>query len=362
MALLFSLADWSDRHTDRNTEACTDTKCEWDIPRKESLPMKLDDIEHSLNTRVQPFENVYNPASLENNGCDGELEMSLLNLIQGHDTQIIEILDQATEIENIPKSIAEYAHGFKETYCFLEYLRSKVTKDDCEKIYSLTDGQSENQYWYDYRFGRITSSIIPLVYRYMGNDENNYILKQILGNSYSLSTPAIIYGKEREHLARDLYRNIYSSLHEKSTIEISGLVINKDLPHLGASPDAIVNCKCCGKGLVEIKCPYTYRNLTIDEICDKNYHLTKSSNPDRPFNLKQSSNWYIQIQSQMAISNLSWCDFVVYLQGSISTEKHKIYVERIKFDSELWRSVLKKVDLYYTKFVIPKLLKRQTDL
>ena len=31
-------------------------------------------------------------------------------------------------------------------------------------------------------------------------------------------------------------------------------------PFLGASPDGLVCCSCCGKGLLEIKCPYSIRD------------------------------------------------------------------------------------------------------
>lgn len=30
-------------------------------------------------------------------------------------------------------------------------------------------------------------------------------------------------------------------------------------PYLGASPDGLTHCNCCGEGLLEIKCPYSIR-------------------------------------------------------------------------------------------------------
>ena len=38
----------------------------------------------------------------------------------------------------------------------------------------------------------------------------------------------------------------------------AGLVVNPKYPYLGATPDGWVGCDCCGIGIVEIKCPYTY--------------------------------------------------------------------------------------------------------
>jgi len=31
--------------------------------------------------------------------------------------------------------------------------------------------------------------------------------------------------------------------------------VNPSYPHLGATPDRIINCDCCGDGVIEIKCP-----------------------------------------------------------------------------------------------------------
>ena len=44
-------------------------------------------------------------------------------------------------------------------------------------------------------------------------------------------------------------------VHENFKICDSGLVLDPDIPHLGASPDGLVSCDCCGEGCLEIKCP-----------------------------------------------------------------------------------------------------------
>ena len=38
-----------------------------------------------------------------------------------------------------------------------------------------------------------------------------------------------------------------------------GLFLDIAKPYLGATPDQLVNCKCCGERLLEIKCPYAYK-------------------------------------------------------------------------------------------------------
>jgi hypothetical protein len=40
--------------------------------------------------------------------------------------------------------------------------------------------------------------------------------------------------------------------HINFKIELSGFAINSQHPFLGATPDGIISCDCCGKGALEI--------------------------------------------------------------------------------------------------------------
>jgi len=57
----------------------------------------------------------------------------------------------------------------------------------------------------------------------------------------------------------------------------SVLVINPQWPFIGACPDGIVECNCCGKGVLEIKCPYSHRGEEILSAVpsDKQFLLDK---------------------------------------------------------------------------------------
>lgn len=359
MALLFSLTLWSGRHIDRNTETCTDRKCTWDVPRKESKPKLLDEIEQSSEqSRVLPNENNFDPTAHSLNNCD--IDVMLLDLVKGFDTQIIEVLDTSANDnnceENVPKTLKQCISQFNPigNISVFDYLSTCIDENDCNEINRLTDHQSESVNWYKYRHGRITSSILHNACHYKGNDPNNYIVKQILSNDCtSLSTPATVYGKEREVLARNLYEKMYVAEHKGAKLKTSGLIIDSSKPHLGASPDGILQCKCCGTGVLEIKCPYKFRNLTVDQIYNENYHIQKDEN--ECMKLKETSNWYTQIQTQMAVANVQWCDFVLYLEGDVKNGKHKIHSERIHFDPSLWHSLFRKSKIFFENFLLPKL-------
>ena len=50
--------------------------------------------------------------------------------------------------------------------------------------------------------------------------------------------------------------------------------IDPSKPYLGASPDSIVNCKCCGKGVLEVKCPYCIKD-GLPEESENSFCMTK---------------------------------------------------------------------------------------
>ena len=41
----------------------------------------------------------------------------------------------------------------------------------------------------------------------------------------------------------------------------AGLVVIKEKPYIAVSPGLQIECICCGKGLVKVKCPYSIRDI-----------------------------------------------------------------------------------------------------
>ena len=67
-----------------------------------------------------------------------------------------------------------------------------------------------------------------------------------------------------------------------------------------------------------------------------------SSDPDfyiekvgADFFLKKTHSYYAQVQRQLALTGLPWCDFCVYLSDS-----NEMCVDRIHFDSDYWENEL----------------------
>ena len=60
-----------------------------------------------------------------------------------------------------------------------------------------------------------------------------------------------------EEKARDAYTRQIKIQHKNVQVSPCGLFVMAGKVYTGASPDGLVECDCCGQGLVEIKCPLT---------------------------------------------------------------------------------------------------------
>jgi len=92
--------------------------------------------------------------------------------------------------------------------------------------------------------------------------------------------PAVKWEIEKEEIARSAYVAKVSVLHQGFECQSSGLVVNCRYPHLGASPDGLVSCDCCfGKGIVEIKCPFSCKDKKFDERAqERSFFIEEDSN------------------------------------------------------------------------------------
>ena len=59
----------------------------------------------------------------------------------------------------------------------------------------------------------------------------------------------------KESKAQMEYEEAMKMTHTTFKVEATGLHIKPEYPHLGASPDGLTSCSCCGDGILEIKCP-----------------------------------------------------------------------------------------------------------
>ena len=90
--------------------------------------------------------------------------------------------------------------------------------------------------------------------------------------------------------------------------------MNITVVYIGASPDGMRQCSCHGRTVIEIKCPYKYRDIhPAADLClsDANYCL------DKDCKLKTGHRYYTQVQTHLLVTGVSTCDFVVWTNAGM---------------------------------------------
>ena len=154
------------------------------------------------------------------------------------------------------------------------------------------------------------------------------------------------HGIASERHAKKKYLSISKRKHNKLQLKDPGMTIMESYPYISASPDLEIKCECHGEGVVEIKCPTSIPRG--ESPSEENYkHLEKHNGI---VTLKHSSEYYFQIQGQMAVTEREYGDFFVF------TFNGGYYLERIVFNKNFWFEMLHELSLFWKSFILPELL------
>ena len=165
--------------------------------------------------------------------------------------------------------------------------------------------------WFEQRAGRVTASKLhSALHTQLSNPSVSLIKSICYPQKVKLLSDACAYGCKHEDEARSIYSEVMKSNHSSSTLKPSGLLLDPSSPFVGASPDGIVECSCCGCGVLEIK-PYTCEYQSFEDRADENSFFLEVDD-SRNLRLKESHPYYYQVQLQMKLYGVRYCDFVVW--------------------------------------------------
>ena len=107
-----------------------------------------------------------------------------------------------------------------------------------------------------------------------------------------------------------------------------------------------------GKGVLEIKCPYSHRQDSVDlaALNDDTFCLKIH---DSALHLDHNHAYYYQIQTQMFVCNVNYCDFCV---RTFPLEESSPHIEHIFRNDDFWRECLTKAEIFFTTCLLPELL------
>ena len=225
-----------------------------------------------------------------------------------------------------------------------------MTDKQARKVEETTRDQANSKDWFALRAGRITASKIRAAVHTNMEKPSVSLIKTIcypeLTKYFSKYTQ---WGCDHEEEAVKEYEKKMKSLHKGLQISPTGLVIHPSYPHLGASPDRILTCDCCGSGVLEVKCPFLCKQKTIMEASeDPKFCLTKDVD-DVTYVLKSSHSYYYQIQLQLLLCEVGYCDFVVWAESEL------VHL-RIKPDFEFMDETISKATAFFKQVILPELL------
>ncbi|XP_060858281.1 uncharacterized protein LOC132935681 [Metopolophium dirhodum] len=191
---------------------------------------------------------------------------------------------------------------------FLE--RVSKTNEEIKTLEESTKNQSESELWKVERSIRLTASNFGKVCKLRLTTSRKNTVKSILYNTFSgnLSTN---YGIENEPIARISFEKVINL-----KIKPAGLFVDKTYHFLAASPDGLIE----DDGIIEIKCPYTIKDLTPEDAI-QNGKLKFATVIDGKLNLKTNDNYYYQIQGQLHITQRAYCYFVVWSSKGMLYQK-----------------------------------------
>ncbi|CAG2201964.1 unnamed protein product [Mytilus edulis] len=239
----------------------------------------------------------------------------------------------------------------------------KYNESEIQKVMLSTIGQSSNEKWHEIRSGRLTSSnfyeIHTKVQSYKKKEGVTFdpLISRLMG--YKKLNPnirSLKHGREMEPEAKLCYlAGMKKAGHTDVNITECGIFLDKDMTYLGASPDILVDCACCGSGVVEIKCPLVQKCgkcTTFCSCCVPDYLYVDGTR----YSLKKHK-YYGQIQGQLAITGRKYCDFFIYTCNGT-------FCQRIVFDKPYYDEIVDSLKLFFEKHFVPELfsgeLKMQT--
>ncbi|XP_030833719.1 uncharacterized protein LOC115920991 isoform X1 [Strongylocentrotus purpuratus] len=375
-ALLFAVAEVVEEG--RNA-SCTSQPKAWGLPPKKRMKEALhqpqfaenikvvamkEDVMHQELDNSRPYRSNFDPrlhchrarrnindfdldwlASITNGNC-GLLAYTKREPNELQSTPNISEVDRYEEVVScdFPLTVAEALQDLSDIQLM------EISTHQQQVIIRETKQQAKSNLWKKHRVGRITASVAGDCAAAVRNGtiHGHSQVARVMGYYGSASSSALQWGKSQEKVAVKQY-TAYHRLKCKNSntkCEDTGLWISTKFPYIAASPDAIVTCRYCGEGLLEVKNPYTQRRSTITEYVTQKGSCLVSENGTNHLNRRHP--YFAQVQLQLWVSGKKWCDFVVRTIAKVNN----LHVERILLDDQYMENILPKIHTFFHKGIV----------
>lgn len=204
-------------------------------------------------------------------------------------------------------------------------------------IEKKTRAQSNSPLWFKERSLRITASYVGTIIHITERKNKDIFTESIINPKRFKSLPTE-WGKSNE-------KNAISEYKKSTTndVVLCGLVVSPEHCFLAGSPDGLVG----DLTVLEVKCPYSIRDQLISEE-----NLGFLERKQNMLSLKENSNYYYQVQTQMYVTGREYCDFCIWTR-----QDFKI-VSVVRNNDIIFKLIIPKTKQFYEEHVVPALVKK----
>lgn len=221
-----------------------------------------------------------------------------------------------------------------------------ITPDERRRIEEKTREQANNVHWHLARKQRITASRFHNASHLTQRGYEGF-RKSILNPTPIADNVYMKWGRDHEDTAIQDWLYDARSEHVNLEYKSCGIFIDKEKPIFGASPDGLIECDCCGKGVLEVKCPYKYRGLKVENAAkleNRKWYLAYDANEQLIVNKDHPV--YSQIQGQMKITERSYGYVIIW-----TTKNYKAI--RVDYDEYFCNEMFDKMSHVYETVILP---------
>lgn len=207
------------------------------------------------------------------------------------------------------------------------------------------------QEWLRERQYRITGTTCYGLFTYMKNKKPDWQKKcDSFFDITNFKSQYTEYGRKTEKVALQVYvKNTGNQVLQ------TGLIISQQNPWFGFSPDGIIFKDGKPDVLLEIKCPFKGKDMTINAAIKKEFGKCLKFSGNK-ISLKKQHKYYGQVQLGMAIINVQKTVFLIYA----SFDKSYIIIN-IKFDKEFVINMLTNLTKLYFNTMLHKICLRNDE-
>ena len=151
---------------------------------------------------------------------------------------------------------------------------------------------------------------------------------------------ALTYGTDMEIEAVSTFVEYITNYHQDCIISECGLILDETMRYIGASPERLMSCSCCGKACIEIKYPYS---INYTEPNEQNLdYLYKDGDAVK---VKQNHKYFTQCFMRMGVTKTKTAYFGV-------RNIHGMVIDKVTFDRELWELMKSNFEMFYKDFYL----------